>query len=116
VPCRWVQGDIQATFFLPLAWDGAVTVTLTVHPLETTLPMHMEVLLNERQLGRSDVAGGWRDYRFMAPPGVARRGTNALVVRFDRAPVYHQVRGVGPRQVRPAAIAAITLHRGEPRP
>lgn len=113
--CRWVQGDIQATFFLPLAWDGEVTVTLTVHPLETKLPMHMEVLLNERQLGRSDVADGWRDYRFTAPPGIARRGTNALVVRFDRAPVYHQVRGVGPRQVRPAAIAAITLHRGEPR-
>ena len=113
--CRWVQGDVQATFFLPLAWDGEVTVTLTVHPLETTLPMHMEVLLNERQLGRSYVTDGWRDYRFTASPGIARRGTNALVVRFDRAPVYHQVRGVGPRQVRPAAIAAITLHRGEPR-
>lgn len=115
VPCRWVQGDIQATFFLPLAWDGEVTVTLTVHPLQTTLPMHMDVLLNDRVLGRSDVGNGWRDYRFGAAPGVARRGTNALVVRFDRGPVYHQVRGVGPRQVRPAAIAAITLHRGEPR-
>ena len=116
VACRWVQGDIQATFFLPLEWDGEVRITLTVHPLETTLPMHMEVLLSERSLGRSDVGGGWRDYSFSAPPGIARRGTNALVVRFDRAPVYHQVRGVGPRQVRPAAIAAIILHRGEPRP
>lgn len=116
VACRWVQGDVQATFFLPLAWDGEVTVTLTVHPLETIQPMHMEVLLNETSLGKSELHEGWRDYRFAAPAGIARRGTNALVVRFDRAPVYHRVRGSGPRQVRPAAIAAITLHRGEPRP
>jgi hypothetical protein len=113
--CRWVQGDIQATFFLPLAWDGEVTVTLTVHPLETTTPMNMDVLLNEKNLGRSELAAGWADYRFGAPAGTARLGTNALVVRFDRAPIYHQVRGRGARQRRPAAIAVITLHRGEPR-
>lgn len=98
-----------------MAWDGEVTVTLTVHPLETLVPMNMEVLFNERQLGRSQLGDGWRDYRFAAPVGIAQRGTNALVVRFDRAPVYHRVRGSGPRQIRPAAIAAITLHRGEPR-
>jgi len=115
VPCRWVQGDVQATVFLPLAWDGEITVTLTVHPLETIQPMSMEVLLNETSLGKRELGEGWRDYRFAAPLGSARRGTNALVVRFDRAPVYHRVRGSGPRQIRPAAIAAITLHRGEPR-
>jgi hypothetical protein len=114
VACRWVQGDVQATLFLPLAHAGEMFVTLTVHPLETSQPMNMEVLLNETRLGSQELSEGWRDYRFAAPAGVARRGTNALVVRFDRAPIYHRVRGSGPRQVRPAALAAITLHRGEP--
>ncbi len=113
--CRWVQGDVQATFFLPLAWDGEVTVTLTMHPLETTAPMNLDVLLNEKSLGRRPLDAGWKDYRFAAPAGTARLGTNVLVVRLDRAPIYHQVRGTGARQRRPAAIAAITLHRGEPR-
>jgi hypothetical protein len=115
VPCRWVQGDVQATLFLPLAHDGELTLTLTVLPLETAEPMKMEVLLNEQSLGAQELQPGWRDYRFPAAAGVARRGTNALVVRFDRAPVYHRVRGTGPRQVRPAALAAVTLHRGAPR-
>jgi hypothetical protein len=115
VPCRWVQGDVQATLFLPLAHDGELTLTLTVLPLETAEPMKMEVLLNEQSLGAQEIQPGWRDYRFPAAAGVARRGTNALVVRFDRAPVYHRVRGTGPRQVRPAALAAVTLHRGAPR-
>lgn len=113
---RWVQGDTQATLFLPLAWQGEVTVTLSVCPLETVQPMSMELLWNETSLGRTALEDGFRDYRFAVPPELVRLGTNALVARFDRAPVFHRVRGGGPRQIRPAALAALTLNRGAPRP
>jgi hypothetical protein len=116
VACRWVQGDIQALLFLPLAWDGEVTVTVTAAPLETEPPTSLELVLNDVSLGRKILGPGFADYRFGAGPGTARLGTNTLLLRFDRAPVYHRVRGSGPRQIRPAAIAALMLNRGEPRP
>lgn len=112
--CRWVQGDIQASLFLPLAWTGEVSLTFSVRPLLATPETSMEVVLNDRSLGRTTLADGWQEHRFSAEPGVARLGTNVLVVRFDRAPVYRRVRGIGPRQVRPAALAEIVLRRGEP--
>jgi hypothetical protein len=40
-----------------------------------------------------------------------REGTNELVLRFDRAPLFRRTRGYGPHEVRPAAIASITLER-----
>jgi hypothetical protein len=116
VACRWVQGEPDATIFLPLAWDGEVTFTLTAAPLQTEPPITMSVWLNDVVLGSRPLGEGFADYRFGAPPGTARLGTNVLTVRFDRTPVYHRVRGTGPRQVRPAALAAIMLNRGEPRP
>jgi hypothetical protein len=53
----------------------------------------------------------WADYPFTVAADVVRAGTNELVLRFDRAPLYRRTRGVGPHEVRPAAIAAITLER-----
>lgn len=114
--CRWVQGDTQAMFFLPLAWQGEVTVTLSLSPLETAQPMTLELLWDDASVGRVELSEGFKDYRFAVPPERVHRGTNVLVARFDRAPVYHQVRGSGPRQIRPAALAALTLNRGAPRP
>ena len=38
-------------------------------------------------------------------------GTNILILRFDRGPIYHRVRGEGPREIRPAAISTLTLRR-----
>jgi hypothetical protein len=34
-----------------------------------------------------------------------------LELRFDRGPIYHRVRGQGPREVRPAALSLLTLNR-----
>jgi hypothetical protein len=42
---------------------------------------------------------------------VVKLGTNVLVFRFDRGPIYRRMRDQGPREVRPAALAWITLHR-----
>jgi hypothetical protein len=53
----------------------------------------------------------WADYRFRVAPSAVREGTNELVLRFDRAPVFRRVRGEGPKEQRPAMIASITLHR-----
>jgi hypothetical protein len=53
----------------------------------------------------------WSEYRFDVPPEAMRRGTNVLEVFFDRAPIYHRIRGQGPREVRPAALSLLTLNR-----
>jgi hypothetical protein len=45
------------------------------------------------------------------PASAVQAGTNMLALRFDRAPVFHRVRGEGPREVRPAALSTLTLHR-----
>ena len=110
--CRWVEGDVQATLFLPLPWNGETSFTIEALPLEAADPISLELLLNDQSLGRARLEPGWQSYRFIAGTGVARLGTNALVFRFDRAPIFHRVRGRGPRQIRPAALAALTLHRG----
>jgi hypothetical protein len=110
VACRWVT-DREARLFLPLAWDGPVIVTLRLRALETFEPQFMDVSWNDVDVGRSEMRPEWADYRFHVPAGAVRPGTNALGLRFDRAPVYHRVRGAGPREVRPAAVSTLTLHR-----
>jgi hypothetical protein len=51
------------------------------------------------------------DYRFEIPGELVRRGTNVLVLRFERAPIYRRMRGEGPREVRPAALGTLRLWR-----
>jgi hypothetical protein len=112
--CRWVNGRTSTSLFLPLAWSGEVVVTVDARPLETPRPQEIEVLWNGTSLGAQEMAGGWGSYRFHAPPDAVRAGTNELTLRFEQAPVYHRVRGAGPRQIRPAAVSRISLHRGTP--
>jgi hypothetical protein len=57
------------------------------------------------------MAPGWSEYRFDVPASAMRRGTNVVELRFDRGPIYHRVRGTGPREVRPAALSIVTLTR-----
>jgi hypothetical protein len=71
----------------------------------------MEVWWNDAPLGRVEMRAEWADYRFHVPAAAVVPGTNVLVLRFDRGPVYHRVRGEGPREVRPAALSTLTLHR-----
>ena len=78
---------------------------------KTFEPQFMDVSWNDVDVGRSEMRPEWADYRFHVPAGAVRPGTNTLGLRFDRAPVYHRVRGAGPREVRPAAVSTLTLHR-----
>ena len=110
VACRWVN-DREARLFLPLAWEGAAILTLRARALETPEPQHMSVSWNETELGRVPMRPAWVDYRFRVPASALRAGTNVLVLHFDRGPIYYRVRGEGPREVRPAALSTLTLHR-----
>ncbi|PYQ02618.1 MAG: hypothetical protein DMF83_23145 [Acidobacteria bacterium] len=110
IACRWVN-DREARLFLPLAREGAIVVTLRARALETPEPQFMAVSWNEADVGRVEMSPAWADYRFHVPAAAVVAGTNVLVLRFDRGPVYHRVRGEGPREVRPAALSTLTLHR-----
>ncbi len=111
VACRWVR-ERDARLFLPLERSEPVIVTLRAKPLEGTLePQAMEVTWNDVPLGRRPMGPEWADYRFDVPASAVRPGTNLLAVAFDRAPIFRRVRGEGPREVRPAALQSLTLHR-----
>ncbi len=110
VACRWVT-DRDARFFLPLSWSGPVIVTLKARALETEGEQAMELRWNEVAVGKQVMRPAWEEYRFRVPSALVRKGTNVVGLAFDRGPIYHRARGQGPREVRPAALAAITLHR-----
>ncbi|HVR71318.1 MAG TPA: hypothetical protein VMT87_10790 [Vicinamibacteria bacterium] len=107
---RWVS-DRETRLFLPVAWTGGVVVTVRARALETVEPQHMEALWNDVAAGRLAMTAAWGDYRFRVPAAAVRPGTNELLLRFDRAPIYRRIRGDGPREPRPAILSAITLHR-----
>lgn len=110
VRCRWVR-DRDARLFIPLSRASAVQVTVRARALETVEPQFMELDWNGTMVGRQPMTTAWADYTFAVPAPAVRPGTNELVLRFDRAPLYRRVRGQGPHEVRPAAIASITLER-----
>jgi hypothetical protein len=107
---RWVS-DRETRLFLPVAWTGGVVVTVHARSIETAEPQHVEALWNDVPAGRLPMTTAWTDYRFRVPATAVRPGTNELVLRFDRAPVFRRVRGEGPKEPRPAILASITLHR-----
>jgi hypothetical protein len=109
--CRWVR-DRYTRIFLPLGFDGDVFVTVRARALETREPQVMEALWNDRSAGRSEMAPEWAEYRFRVPKEAVRLGTNQLVLRFERAPLYYRIRGAGPHEVRPAALSWLRLQRG----
>jgi hypothetical protein len=107
---RWVT-DRDARLALPLDAPGGVILRLRARPLEAPEPQSLTVVWNGTAVGRSDMTPGWAEYRFEVPPEAMRRGTNVLELRFERAPIYHRVRGTGPREVRPAALGTLVLNR-----
>jgi hypothetical protein len=109
---RWVS-DREARLFLPLLWAGGVVVTVRARAIETVEPQHVEAIWNDVPAGRLPMEPTWSDYRFRVPAAAVRPGTNELVLRFDRAPVFRRVRGDGPKEQRPAMLASITLHRAD---
>ena len=107
---RWVR-ERDARLFLPLASPSALAVTIRARALETVEPQFMEIDWNGTTAGRQPMTPAWADYRYEVPAQAVRAGTNEIVLRFDRAPLYRRVRRQGPHEVRPAAIASITLER-----
>lgn len=108
VACRWVT-DREARLFLPLDWKGGALLTLRARALETNKPQFVEAVWNDVALDRLEMAPLWQEYRFPVPAEALRRGTNVLVLRFDRAPIFRRARGEGPKEVRPAAISRVSL-------
>jgi hypothetical protein len=108
VACRWIR-DQDARLFLPLARAAPLELSIRARALETADPQALEVSWNDRSLGKQPTTASWAEYRFDVPAEAVRPGTNVVVLRFDRAPIYHRVRGSGPREVRPAAVASLTL-------
>ena len=106
----WVT-DRDARLFLPVARSAPAIVTVKARALETDEPQTLELLWDEVSLGSQPMVAAWTDYRFHVPAERVHAGTNVLALQFSRAPIYHRVRGSGPREVRPAALASITLHR-----
>jgi hypothetical protein len=107
---RWVT-DRDARLVLPLDSPEGVVLRLRARALETPEPQSMEVVWNDVSVGRTEMVPAWTEYRFDVPASAMRRGTNVLELRFARAPIYHRVRGQGPRQVRPAALGQLILNR-----
>jgi hypothetical protein len=107
---RWVT-DRNARLALPLDAPSGVVLRLRARPLETPEPQAMEVSWNGTPVGRTAMTPGWAEYRFEVPPDLMRRGTNVLELSFERAPIYHRVRGRGPREVRPAALSVLIVNR-----
>lgn len=107
-PCRWVT-ERETRLFVPLSHPEALTIDVDLRALETEEPQAVEALWNDTPVGRADLPPAWVTRRFHVPRAVVRPGTNILVLRFDRGPIYRRVRGVGPRQVRPAALTSVTV-------
>jgi hypothetical protein len=109
-PARWVT-DRNVRLALPIDAPRGVVLRLRARALETPDSQSMEVVWNGVSVGRTPMVPAWSEYRFDVPPEAMRRGTNVLELQFERAPIYHRVRGQGPREVRPAALGRLTLNR-----
>ena len=107
---RWVT-ERDARLFLPLEVPGGVELRLRARPLEAPEPQSMELVWNGASVGHAAMVPGWSEYAFEVPAAAVRRGTNVVELRFERGPIYHRIRGTGPREVRPAALSILTLTR-----
>ena len=112
-PARWVS-ERYARLFVPLAWRGPLLVRLEARALETREPQGLTLEWNGVSCGSLAMEAVWREYSFTVPAEAVRRGTNEIVLRFDRAPLYFRVRGEGPHEIRPAALRWLTLNRAGP--
>jgi hypothetical protein len=107
---RWVTSN-ECRIFLALPGDAGLVVTIHARALETPTSQVMDVSWNGQSLDEETLLPAWAEYRFQIPAEVVRGGTNELVLRFALSPVFRRVRGEGPREVRPAAVASLSLHR-----
>ena len=112
-PARWVS-ERYARLFVPLAWRGPLLLRLEARALETREPQGVTLEWNGVACGSLAMEPTWREYSFTVPAEAVRRGTNEIVLRFERAPLYFRVRGDGPHEIRPAALRFLTLNRAGP--
>jgi hypothetical protein len=114
-PARWVR-ERYARLLIPLAWRGPLLVRIEARALETREPQTMTLEWNGVPCGEQPMEAAWREYAFEVAAPAVRLGTNTLVLRFSRAPIYFRIRGEGPHEVRPAALRFLTLNRAGPSP
>ena len=112
-PARWVS-QRYARLFIPLAWRGPLLVRVEARALETREPQGVTLEWNGVPCGSLGMEAVWHQYSFNVPAEAVRLGTNELVLRFERAPLYFRVRGEGPHEIRPAALRWLTLNRAGP--
>ncbi len=112
-PARWVS-ERYARLFVPLPWRGRLLLRLEARALETREAQAMSLEWNGVSCGSLAMEPVWRQYSFAVPAEAVRLGTNELVLRFERAPIYFRVRGEGPHEIRPAALRWLTLNRAGP--
>jgi hypothetical protein len=110
---RFVEGR-EGQLWLPLRGRGELRLSLEIRAMETEQPQAVEVLVNGVSLGRHGIAPSWQTVRFVLPETVWREGSNEIVLKFEHAVNFFQVRGYGARAYRSAAIRKITLHRDDP--
>jgi hypothetical protein len=110
IPCRWVT-DRDTRIFLPVSTSRAAILTVYARALETAEPQTVEMLWDENPIASQPMLPSWAEYRFHVPQELVHAGTNVLALRFARAPNYHRTRGTGPREMRPACLAWVSLHR-----
>jgi hypothetical protein len=109
--CRFVDGR-EARFWLPLRGQGELRVSFEIRAMETETPQKLEVFVNGRSLGQEGIAPAWETVRFVLPQTAWREGSNEIVLKFEHAPHFFQLRGYGARAYRAAAIRRITFHGG----
>lgn len=112
-PVRWVT-DRSARLYLAVARPAPAVLTVEARALETAEPQTLQALWNGEAVGEAAMTPAWSSYRFHLREGLVRAGVNELELRFARGPIYRRVRGAGPREVRPAALARLLFHRGRP--
>lgn len=111
--CRFVDGR-EARLWLPLRGRGELRISFEIRAVETETPQKFEVEVNGWSLGQQEIGPAWQTARFVLPETAWREGTNEVVLRFEQAPLFFQVRGYGARAYRAAAIRKITFHGAEP--
>ncbi|MBK5255799.1 MAG: hypothetical protein JJE39_07190 [Vicinamibacteria bacterium] len=108
--CRFVDGR-EARLWLPLRGSGELRISFEIKAMETESPQKFEVVVNGRSLGEKEIAPAWQTVRFVLPETVWHEGENEIVLKFEQAPHFFQLRGYGARAYRAAALRMITFHR-----
>ncbi len=106
--CRFVDGR-EARFWVPLRGRGNLRISFEIRAMETETPQRFDLEVNGRSLGQQQIIPAWQTVDFLVPAGLRREGTNEIVLKFEQAPHFFQLRHYGARAYRAAAIRRVVL-------